>query len=343
MRFQNSGMSSILEGLSVSRKEINEAKKIDGYMMFTNLDKSGLEEYKGFISDVEKFAKGILPHTGMDGKRGLSMVLDIGNVVGSSVGTSILFYGFGDDFEDEMDFESVWDRNKMEKYIKGLVSSFPKLKKFEHMETSTYLTAKRKFQGKKSKTIEVGPYVEVFYDNNEIIDESVVSEGVKEITPAIKKGLKREGSFDTKKFRYFVDNKDGWVKKVSLDVLGTTGVYDKDNYTNICLYSDLFESVVSEGVDSTVTMDSVTSKKTLKELAKKYGTAKDKKGNTYVFTIQPYDDISVDDDKYGWDYLETIAVKIGDEIKNGKAPSYLIVFSDDKVDYVSKMSNVSIQ
>lgn len=273
MRFQNSGMSSILEGLSVSRKEINEAKKIDGYMMFTNLDKSGLEEYKGFISDVEKFAKGILPHTGMDGKRGLSMVLDIGNVVGSSIGTSILFYGFGDDFEDEMDFESVWDRNKMEKYIKGLIGSFPKLKKFEHMETSTYLTAKRKFQGKKSKTIEVGPYVEVFYDNNEIIDESVVS----------------------------------------------------------------------EGVEGTVTMDSVTSKKTLKELAKKYGTAKDKKGDTYVFTIQPYDDISVDDDKYGWDYLETIAVKIGDEIKNGKAPSYLIVFSDDKVDYVSKMSNVSIQ
>lgn len=273
MRFQNSGMSSILEGLSVSRKEINEAKKIDGYMMFTNLDKSGLEEYQGFISDVEKFAKGILPHTGMDGKRGLSMVLDIGNVVGSSIGTSILFYGFGDDFEDEMDFESVWDRNKMEKYIKGLVSSFPKLKKFEHMETSTYFTAKRKFQGKKSKTIEVGPYVEVFYDNNEIIDESVVS----------------------------------------------------------------------EGVDGTVTMDSVTSKKTLKELAKKYGTAKDKKGNTYVFTIQPYDDISVDDEKYGWDYLETIAVKIGDEIKNGKAPSYLIVFSDGKVDYVSKMSNISIQ
>lgn len=251
----------------IEASEINEAKKIDGYMMFTNLDKSGLGEYQGFISDVEDFAKGILPHTGMDGKRGLSMVLDIGNVVGSSIGTSILFYGFGDDFEDELDFERIWNKNKMEKYIKGIIGSFPKLKKFDHMETTTYLTAKRKFHGKRSKTIEVGPYVEVFYDNNEIIDDSVVSGGVKEITPAIKKGLKREGSFDTKKFRYFVDNKDGWVKKVSLDVLGTTGVYDKDNYTSICLYSDLFEGVVSEGrfLDSS---DSWVSKLSDKELAK---------------------------------------------------------------------------
>ena len=151
--------------------EINEAKKISGYSMFTNMDKSALSEYSGFIKDVESFAKGMIPHMSdpnSDSSDSIEMVLELDNVVNSTVGTTITFYGWNKFSEDEIEFERVWNKDSMEKYIKGLLNG--KMKNFHSIFASTYWTARRSFGNKRKKTVEVGPYVEITYDNDKIRD-----------------------------------------------------------------------------------------------------------------------------------------------------------------------------
>lgn len=150
--------------------EVNEAKKIQGFKMYTNFDDSALEEFSGFIKDVETFAKKLLPKMSDPNNEGLGsleMVLDLGQVVGSPYGTIITFYGWNK-FNTEDEFERVWNKNSMDKYIKRFL--YGKMKKYNSVDVSTYWTAKRSFGYSKRRTIETGPYVEVTYSNDDIRD-----------------------------------------------------------------------------------------------------------------------------------------------------------------------------
>lgn len=149
---------------------INEAKKIPGYKFYTNMDSSTLSEYSGFISDVEKFAKHLLPKMSdpnSDSSDSLEMVLDLGQVVNSSLGTTITFYGWNK-FNTEEEFERLWNKNSMIKYIKHLLSG--KMNNYSSVDVSTYWTAGRSFGYSKKSKVDVGPYVEITYNNDEIRD-----------------------------------------------------------------------------------------------------------------------------------------------------------------------------
>ena len=150
--------------------EINEIKKIPGYTFVTNLNSDELEEYRGFIKDTENFAKKMLHMMGDPNNEGLgslSMIVDISNLVNSSLGTSITFYGW-DKFSTEDEFERLWNKNSMQRYITDLLPN--RMKGYNSIHVSTYWTAKRTIGYKKINTIQTGPYVEITYDNDKIID-----------------------------------------------------------------------------------------------------------------------------------------------------------------------------
>lgn len=185
--------SNILEGLHTQRVEFvsESAKNLEISKDITADDK---KKYKKLLKDIDKLAN----YKSDEGI--LSFYVD---KVTTPEQVWLYIYGFNREFEDEMEFERVWNKNSMEKSVKTLLNAF-NIKDFT-LWTSTYWNAKLDIKG---KTQVVGPYVQV----------SFLPENVAE---SVNEGFYKKGKrYKTEDEMYFV------VKKVNSD--GTLLIYDED-------------------------------------------------------------------------------------------------------------------
>lgn len=163
MRFQNSGMSSILEGLSVSRKEINEAKNLRGFKFYTDKDESFLDQYKGIIKEIERFSQAVRLMGGDEHPDAFNSVLEV-----DEKRLTYTIYGWKQCYEDEFEFVQHEDSKTMERDIKKLLSG--RMKNFDSIWASDYWNAKCVFGYGRAKKVATGPYVKLEYLADNVFD-----------------------------------------------------------------------------------------------------------------------------------------------------------------------------
>lgn len=102
---------------------------------------------------------------------------------------------------------------------------------------------------------------------------------------------------------------------------------------------------VNEAEKAVLTEDSTVEGKKVKDWIKKYGSGVFK-GETYAYITEPDEDVSVEDRKYQWDYLEVVAVKLGEEIRNGKVAKYIVLYekgNSKKPEYVQSYAQTAVK